>query len=756
MKAGAGSGGAVKAPARRSWVDRAIDATPLVAAYLLLIVLYGWQSRWQTTPWMFSDELEYSGLARSVAATGHLALRGEARPFGSLYPYVTAPAWLIDNVQTAYAAAKYLSVLIMAAVVFPAYLLARLAVNRPLAFFAAVASAAIPAMTYSAYMVEEPLAYPYATLCLYLIARSLARRDRRSIALAAVFAIGAPLVRQQLVVIPATMVACLLVLAWLSEPARRWRERWKVWDWIGAVVLALGAFFLASRLLGSYDEAWTTVTGHFRRRMIDYGGWALGATLIGLGVAPLVLGLAGLLSRRRGERSREERALTVLILTALPVFLLYAAVKAAYLSTTFATRVEERNLIYAAPLAFAAFAVFLAHPRLRLLPLAASAGLALLLVFQTPYEMQLDFYWDAPGLAILQGANRQLGWTASPARSALLGVLVLTVVIGLLPRLTRRLVALPVLGVAAVGVLAWTATGEVAAADGTRRHAEFAYKSLPRPLDWVDRAAHGRPVLYLGQGLESTGATEHVYFTEFWNRSIAKVWSLDGTAPGPGATLTPNHDVQGRLVDGEWKPVGTGFAYVLTDGPIDLVGKVVARRVGLIGGGQNSRRLLLWKAAQPLRIRYEALGLEKDGWISARSQGEDMPPKFESSYDQFSVPGDRRVAVQVVLSRKAWCGPAPPSPVEIQVGKLTIGPDKQPALGRVTDKKRWLVRSCSRRVFTFPAPATPFRVDVRAWRPFVPAEISDRFSYEKRPLTTMVSYRVVPLDVLNAKRRRGS
>jgi len=748
MSASAAPEGVRPTVRRRTWLDRAVDASPLIGVYFMLVTLLAWQSRWQRTPWLFSDELEYSELARSIAATGHAALRGEARPFTTLWAYVNAPAWLFSDIHTAYAAAKYLDVCLMAAVVFPVYLLARLAVGQLPALFAAAASGAIPAMTYSAYMVEEPLAYPYSALCLYLTARMLVRRDRRSVVLALAAALIAPLIRDQLIVIPATIAACGLVLIWQSGSIRRWRERWGAWDWVGAVVLVLGAIVVFNRLMDSFGgEPWSRSTGHYKGRIFEYGGWALGAFVIGVGVVPFMLGLASLVSRTRDERTDGERAVALVALTAVPIFWFYSAVKAAYLSTAFATRVEERNLIYLAPLVFALFAIFLARPRVRSLPLALMAVLTLVLVLKTPYQMGFDFYWDAPGLSILQGANRELAWTPETAQWVLIGLLALALAVALAVRALPRYAAVPLLAVLSLAVLAWTVTGEIAAAAGTGRHAEAPYKNLPKPLDWVDRASGGKPVIYLGQGLSDTDAQRGVYFTEFWNKSIKKVWSLDGTAPGPGATLTPNHDALGRLVDGEWKPVAPGYSYVLTDGPIDLVGTPVARRVGRIGQSQNTRRLVLWKIIPPLRVQHEALNLEQDGWIK------EVGGKFEATYAQFATPGQSRVNAVITVSRRAWHGPARPSKIVIEVGTLVIGPDKQPALGKVTAIRRWTIRSGQERKFVIPAPPAPFRVVVRAWPYFIPAELDPAFSYERRKLTAMVGFRIAPVNAAVSQRQ---
>ena len=71
--------------------------------------------------------------------------------------------------------------------------------------------------------------------------------------------------------------------------------------------------------------------------------------------------------------TRELRAFVALTSASVLVFGLYTAVKAAYLSTVFSTVVEERNLIYLAPLCFIATgALFRAPPRVNLVALAAA------------------------------------------------------------------------------------------------------------------------------------------------------------------------------------------------------------------------------------------------------------------------------------------------------------------------------------------------------------------------------------------------
>ncbi|HEX5799830.1 MAG TPA: hypothetical protein VFY02_06970, partial [Gaiellaceae bacterium] len=58
---------------------------PLLAAYLLLATLYAWQAWRRETPTLFSDEIEFTQISRSIADTGRAALRGgEPAPGASL------------------------------------------------------------------------------------------------------------------------------------------------------------------------------------------------------------------------------------------------------------------------------------------------------------------------------------------------------------------------------------------------------------------------------------------------------------------------------------------------------------------------------------------------------------------------------------------------------------------------------------------------------------------------------------------------
>lgn len=104
---------------RRALADRLLAAAPLLTIFAWFAFLYAWEAWLVVTPWLFTDELEFTQLARAIADGGQPARRGEPYSFGSLYVFLTAPAWLIHDTELAYQVAKYIGVFAMTAVVFP-------------------------------------------------------------------------------------------------------------------------------------------------------------------------------------------------------------------------------------------------------------------------------------------------------------------------------------------------------------------------------------------------------------------------------------------------------------------------------------------------------------------------------------------------------------------------------------------------------------------------------------------------------------
>jgi hypothetical protein len=524
-------------------------------------------------------------------------------------------------------------------------------------------------------------------------------------------------VRGELAVIPVVFGLALFFYFLTSEAGTRWWKSWKAWDWIGAVVLTTGFLVFFSAAAGNFSQSWLIATGHYRGRMIEYGLWAAGAFTIGLGVLPVVAALAGLARPKDETRTPALRAFTALFAAALVGFGLYTAVKASYLSTAFGTVIVERNLIYLVPLVMVGTALWLERPRLRWLPLAAAVGFVAYLLVTTPYALENVPYSDALGLSIAQMSNRNLAFTDGAVQWALIVTLVVAVCLLVAPRLLRGRPGL-VTGIVvatAVLVVSWTLTGQISAAKYSNDSGDLITRNFPKPLTWLDEITGGEPALYLGQNIEP-GAALGIWLTEFWNRSLKNVWSLDGTAPGPGPVLTPDL----VAIDGRLTP-DPGARYVVVEPGTDLVGTVVARP-------PESGRWTVYRLDGPLRLAHASTGIFSDGWMGA-----------ESAYNQYATESGQGGNILVSLSRATWGGPDKPGRVLIKVGTLVRGEDKQPHIGRVTATQRWVIHSGSKATFVMPTPRPPFRAEVSIDPTFSPADYEGQS--DRRELGAVVTYR---------------
>jgi hypothetical protein len=705
-------------------IDRVTSALPLATVYVWLFFVYAWEAYGHVTPWLFTDELEMTQLSRSIAATGRAARRGEAHSFDSLWNFVIAPAWWIHDTGTAYDVVKWLGVAVMTSVLFPTYVLARTVVGPRLALFAATAAAVVPALVYSSYVIEEPLAYPYSAFALLLVVKAVTVRSRRWIVAATVVALVAPAVRGELVMVLATFILAWVWIAWQSPRGRAWRAGWNRWDWVGGALLLAGIVIFLNSWIGHQSSSWASATGYYKHRMIEYGLWAGGALTIGLGVLPVVAGLAALFGFRDRERTDAERGFVIVTVLAIATFGFYTAVKAAYISTVFSTLVEERNLTYLAPLLFIGTALFLEGRRLRPWVVAGSGAFALYMLLTTPYKMEFHFYNDAPGLSILQSANRNLALTPSNAKVVLAVALAVSVALCLLPRLLadRHRVLGWLLATTAALVLAWNFTGQVTAARSSTQFAHDLVANLPKPYDWIDRAIGSGPALYLGQ--HERDDPNGIWLLEFWNRSIRWVWSTDGTGVGPGPTVTP--DVV--KPDGELKRVpGVDPRYIVADEGVHIVGREVAREYHGVGGTQAAWRVI--EIAKPLRLAESVQGLFPDGWAGA-----------DSSYARYSSPGGRPGFALVDVSRAGWNGVDVPGGVTVRIGTLKLDKHAQPQIAVATSTSQFTLHGGQVRRLVLPAPRPPFKVEVHITPTFEPHLLDPRNS-DLRQLGAIVGFR---------------
>src|SRR6266511_4198802 len=160
------------APEKTPWAER-IRAVPSGQTVLLILVGIAALSSLLrvallTTvhaPVVFSDELGYAKLARSIGRTGHLGLFNERGfSYSPLYSVVLSPIYALGvSAPTAYSLIKVFNAVLISLSVFPTYKIARFALPRRTALLVAALSTVAPLMFYSSFTMSENLAYP---LCL--------------------------------------------------------------------------------------------------------------------------------------------------------------------------------------------------------------------------------------------------------------------------------------------------------------------------------------------------------------------------------------------------------------------------------------------------------------------------------------------------------------------------------------------------------------------------------------------------------------
>jgi hypothetical protein len=712
------------APATRARLKSGLGAAlPIVTVFFWLCVLYGWEAWGNLTPWLNSDEYRRAEFSRAVASTGREAWRTVPYAFDSLYVYLIAPAWWLHDTTQAYGVAKAIGVASMTAVVFPAYLLARMMVSRGWAMFAAAGAAMIPALAYSSMLVVEPLAYPWAALCFYLVVKALVTRRPAWTTAAVVACLIAPLVRSQLLALTAGAVAAAALFWFTGEGGRRLRRNWSSRHWAGFIALAIGTAVVADVIAAHYSRVWSFATENSPGHMLTYGLRSAGALTIGVGILPVVAGLTALGIPRGEPRSPERRAFTSVVATMWVSFGLYAAAKSAYVTSLGLTEFAERNLIYLAPLLFVGTALVLDRRRPSPVALFAATAIVLYLVTTTPYHMDISAFFDAPGLAVLPGLHRAVGLTPAGAKPLLVALTLGSAALLLFLRFASRGAAATVAVIAAALVLSWNAFGEISFARSAHKAASSLLATMPRPLDWVDRAVpSGAQVYYLGQSIDDPSDLLQL---EFWNRKLLHVWSTDGTAPGPGPTFVPTPgSADGRLVP------AAGVEYMVADSGVTPVGRVLARKVHR--GARGARTWTLVRVAPPLRLRQSVEGVYADGW------GRPL-----TALNQYSLAraGPSTVRVHVFRTGAARRYPAT---VRVTLGRLALAgaPGRlQPVLGRVLATRTLRVANELDHEFVFDAPPPPFRVETSV-TPF-PHDRDPRIG-DPRDLGANIEYTVTP------------
>jgi Dolichyl-phosphate-mannose-protein mannosyltransferase len=564
-------------------------------------------------PWMFTDELAYSELAKSFGTNGEFALRGVEGTggFGLLYSILISPAYaLFDAIPDAYDGIRVLNCLFMSAAAVPTYLVARRLAPRHLALLAAALAVALPSVMYSGNVMTENAFYPATALFILTLVRALERPTvvRQLVVFAAIGV--AFLIRVQALTFVGILLAAIAVVSLLDALAardgsavRRLRVS-AVRFWPTAAILALGGVAVVVRqelrgqqlrdILGGYAGV-----AQSNYTVAEVGHWFLYHVAeidILLGVFPFAALIAVVLAGLRPTAEREHR---IFAAVALPVAGTFLLVGAAYATDFGAERIVERNVFHLAPVAFIALAAWVSpgfpRPWWAVAPAALFAG-SVTLALPLNSFFGGTIVHSTSGLVPIWRWRDRLFSPESIDEVVFLAAAAAALVFAGLPR--RFGLVLPAV------VLLFYAAANRPVEGFTHGASEGAYVSGvgSGPRDWVDRAV-GRDADVAT--FWYTGTNPMPYFqAQFFNRSIDRAYTLTG--PYDGLVTSFRHVAirpSGVLFDAATQPVRE--RYVVTDSGTRLEGTVV---------GRNSAGMRVYEVTGPLTVRERLDGLYPDRW----------------------------------------------------------------------------------------------------------------------------------------------
>ncbi|HEX5387997.1 MAG TPA: glycosyltransferase family 39 protein [Gemmatimonadales bacterium] len=395
-------------------------------------------------PRIFRDELIHWQMARAFAFHEPFVLFGQVVHYPAvLYPAVLSVAFSAGDARAAFDVAQAVNAMLVSAVVFPAYALAREFGKRDAAVAVAALAVLTPCGVYSALMMEENLYYPLFVLACWLALRVLLRGRARDAAACAV-ALGLAYLAKPLalVLIGAYGVA---VFAW---GALALRGRGRTRDARGPLLapfavragplIALGAALLARHALAAPAQASGSAGAVLLSRFYaeEMSGpiipaiapaaavavALLAALALGTGVVPV----ASLVSRR-SERTDPTRAwLAGFAVLVMLLYLLAGARHTVLMNSSL--RPHERYLFAVGPLLFAAFLTARTPPIGRV---AAGVVLATIVLSVSPLAhltLTRATPIDAPSLTLPWLLRRNFGSGLEAA--AVIGLLALMATLG--------------------------------------------------------------------------------------------------------------------------------------------------------------------------------------------------------------------------------------------------------------------------------------------------------------------------------------
>ncbi len=556
------------------------------------------------SPWIMVDELVYSDMARSFADSGQFLIRGAHANYGFVYPLLLSPAYkLFTSMPDVYEWARVVNALLMCSVVVPVFLLARRVVRPGAALAAAALAVAIPPMVYVGTLMTENAFYPVFAWLAYALVLALERPTlRRQLIVLALCAV-AFLTRAQAVALVASVLTAPLLLAWIERGRPRRLGAWKpLYGVVGAGALLVIAVQVArgqspSSILGGYSVTTSNGTYHVwpSLRWVVYH-------LAGLDLSLFVLPFAALIVLAASARHL-DRAVRVFSAAAVAL-VVWLTLEVAVFASAWSFRIEERNLFYLAPLFLIALLAWIERGQPRPPRAAvAAAGLGAVLPGTIPFLnlMNINAQSDTPFIQPWWYLGDTL---TGRGNVTLLAVAVASGLAALFLWLPARYApVLPVL-VAAGFFLTWLPLQLWTSSFPRISAASFANGIQVRHGDWIDRTVGtDADVVAIWSG----DNPYRIWETEFWNRSIRRVYDLGTQLPG-GMPETPLRFKQSKaiLVDPHGSPLRA--RYVLADRNAQIDGTPIAADAG--------RNLVLYRMTGPVRTATQVTGWYADTWTT--------------------------------------------------------------------------------------------------------------------------------------------
>lgn len=558
--------------------------------------------------------------------------------FDELYPLAIAPVFRYGTVLSDLREAHALNAVLMTSACIPAFLLARrVGVGRPLAYLVAVLCVCTPWMFFAALLMNEVVAYPVFIWAAFAAQAAIVSPSRRNDLLVLAALAAAFFSRTQLVVLVGVLPLAVVTYelgraeqggSWRALGAAARRHVVLLLAYAVGIVAAL-LLLVAGRLhdaLGVYGE---TISGNSVSAGIPRSAlWHLAACTIGLGILPVVAGLAWLLANAvRPARQPERHAFACFGATAVVLLLVQV--------TVFDLRyvdglVLDRYLIYLAPLLLLGFACALgdAKPLRVSLALVAGAVVAGFALGAIPTEPLQAVNSDAPIQTLyppLVSASRSL----ANARVLLAGLTVLASIGFVLGRrmLSRRAFTV-VFAVLPLLVIPYLTADLFVRFFHDKGWSERAVTSSSgAQYSYVDQRVGPHSEVAVVPYPVSTDypVTERVFRDyEFWNKSVDR----DVQLSPPGAFAFTN-DTFPKL-DPTFDPrTGrssvAGWPYV-----IEATQETRARISGTVLAQSD---VMLIRANRPWRADWISSGLYDDGWTR---------PGTTARVRVFAVPGARK------------------------------------------------------------------------------------------------------------------